>query len=511
MIFQACLTCSITLCAGHPKDISGNFPFSIIRAWIKLGRLIKAQVCDQDILDGFFASCFGGAHTIRELSFDGSTVVSTTEPLNMQAILDSQFNDFGIGQQRIDQFHPLLGDSIFSSDGNKWKRARRMFRPQFSRHNINNLESTERASRALINTIDGDESTAWTSDVELLSLFNKFTLDTATEFLFGESLDSLSLTPDGKTGCATSNEQASRQAQSRQFQDDFELVSLKLVSRIRYQSLYWLVDGFKFRMAIARIRKFTGHFIQKAIHLRTTGKANRGYNLLEALVNDTRTAENKNHVELGDQMLAILAAARDTTAGFLAWCLVRLALHPDIFQELRSAILKDFQASVPLTFDTLRSCRTLQFFLNEVLRLHPPVPVNNRRARVDTTLPVGGGPDQTSPIVIAKGQVVIYSVYLMHRRRDIWGEDAAEFKPARWQKEAPPWHFLTFSGGPRTCLGQQFAMTEAAYVLVRLLQRFDSIEPVNRPEMSAMKKELGLTMWPKDRVRVRFHRAMGMT
>ena len=61
--------------------------------------------------------------------------------------------------------------------------------------------------------------------------------------------------------------------------------------------------------------------------------------------------------------------------------------------------------------------------------------------------------------------------------------------------------------GPRICLGQQFALVEASYLLVRLLQQYDSIEPFDRADMAKMRKGMGLTMWPADGVKVRLHQA----
>jgi cytochrome P450 len=193
-----------------------------------------------------------------------------------------------------------------------------------------------------------------------------------------------------------------------------------------------------------------------------------------------------------------MLAGRDTTASLLGWSLVRLTLHPEIFSSLRATILHDFPGDSQPTFAQLKSCRPLQHFLQEVLRLHPTVPVNNRVCVKDTTLPLGGGPDRNSPIAIRAGQLVNFSVYGMHRRADLWGEDVLEFRPGRWgeegQKSRSPWAFLPFLGGPRVCLGQQFALTEAAFLLVRLLREFDGVRAADEGEMARLKKGLGLTM-----------------
>ena len=193
-------------------------------------------------------------------------------------------------------------------------------------------------------------------------------------------------------------------------------------------------------------------------------------------------------------LIAVMMAGRDTTAGLLGWSVLRLALHPEVFQSLRAVCLRDFPSDAQQDCARLKSCRPVQHFLQEVLRLHSTVPVNNRVAVKDTTLPLGGGADQKSPIAVQAGQVVAFSVYLMHRRKDLWGEDALEFRPSRWEQKIPAWQWLPFLGGPRVCLGQQFALTEAGFVLVRLLREFDAIEAVNEGEMRKMKKGLGLTM-----------------
>lgn len=67
------------------------------------------------------------------------------------------------------------------------------------------------------------------------------------------------------------------------------------------------------------------------------------------------------------------------------------------------------------------------------------VPGNARAAMVDTVLPLGGGEDGKSPLFVPKGQVVQWSLYTIHRRKDIYGEDADEFKPERWATLRPGW------------------------------------------------------------------------
>jgi len=191
-------------------------------------------------------------------------------------------------------------------------------------------------------------------------------------------------------------------------------------------------------------------------------------------------------------------AGRDTTAALLGWALLRLTLHPSIFTDLRATILHDFPSDSPPTFSRLKACKPLQHFLQEVLRLHPTVPINNRVCVKNTTLPHGGGADGKSPMAVRAGEQVVFSVYAMHRREDLWGDDAREFRPGRWEEKGRvppgPWSFLPFLGGPRVCLGQQFALTEAGFLIVRLLREFDGVQAGDEGGMGRMRKGLGLTM-----------------
>jgi cytochrome P450 len=121
----------------------------------------------------------------------------------------------------------------------------------------------------------------------------------------------------------------------------------------------------------------------------------------------------------------------------------------------------------------------LDLVLKEVLRLYPSVPVNSRAALKTTTLPIGGGQDGQSPVLVRRGEPVGYCVYAMHRRKDLYGDDAMHFVLERWENgelaKRIGYGYLPFNGGPRVCLGQDFALLEAGYTVVRTIQRYPYI------------------------------------
>lgn len=97
-------------------------------------------------------------------------------------------------------------------------------------------------------------------------------------------------------------------------------------------------------------------------------------------------------------------------------------------------------------------------------------------------LPTGGGPDGDSPILVRKGELVVFSQYVNSRKQNIYGPDADAFRPERW--EGPElanigWAYFPFNGGPRQCLGEDFALMEVSYTIVRLLKALLITLPTN--------------------------------
>ncbi|KAI8216881.1 Cytochrome P450 52A5, partial [Colletotrichum sp. SAR 10_86] len=182
--------------ATFPKHIPSRLPFGIQYVW----RTITTARRGGDILDDIIEKSYA-AHgaTFTQPGFFGPREVYTVDPLNIQALLATKFQDFDLGERRIAQFSPLLGRSIFTADGPFWEHSRALFRPQFSRENINDLGKTEDAVKALFAALPmvgkpGNGSVT----VDIMPLLFRFTLDTATGFLFGESVDSQTAAATGR-------------------------------------------------------------------------------------------------------------------------------------------------------------------------------------------------------------------------------------------------------------------------------------------------------------------------
>lgn len=402
-------------------------------------------------------------------------LTATIDPENVKAILATQFKDFDLGK-RYNQFQPLMGDGIFTLSGPGWQHSRALLRPQFATEEISRLHDIEIQCQVLIDVIKEKSAGRYLKGqsgdgtFDLQELFFKLTLDTATEFLFGESTECLS---QGK------RLSSDRYKEAEQFAEQFNLGQTWLLRRAMAQGLYKLLAPPSYFKAAEVCHKFVDYYVEQALKTadvsdeKAEKEGQKKYYFLRELTKETR-----DPVLMRDQAINILLAGRDTTAGLLSFTFALLIRNKDVWHKLREAVLADFGTSNEnITFHTLKRCEYLKWVMNEVLRLYPSVPVNFRTATRDTTLPRGGGPDESQPVYIKKGTDVFYATFCLHRDKGLWGEDAAEFRPERWadSKAGSAWKYIPFNGGPRICLGQQFALTEAGYVITRLAQSFKDV------------------------------------
>jgi cytochrome P450 len=173
----------------------------------------------------------------------------------------------------------------------------------------------------------------------------------------------------------------------------------------------------------------------------------------------------------------MVIAGRDTTAQALSWAFYRLCLHKNIQDLVRKEVLEEVKKAhgaanndkftIALSYECLQQMKYLEAFCMEVLRLYPSVPKEAKSAFNDDTLPDG--------TKVMKNDIVCFTPWIMGRSTLLWGDDALDFKPERFfnAPKPSPFIFTAFQAGPRTCLGQNFAMLEMKCVLARLLLCYD--------------------------------------
>ena len=336
------------------------------------------------------------------------------------------------------------------------------------------LRMMERHFCELLRNVPRDGST-----FDLQRLFFNFTMDTATEFLLGASTHTLDPSRSG--------------AREAAFVEDYLVCCIEAVRQIQMGPLRGFSINRRADGARQRAWAYIDRFVDEALEMRKSGKLEAldeggeigegggegevKYNFLRELARDT-----DDRAMLRDQILNVLLASRDTTAGLLSNLFFMLARHPEAYEKLKKEVDETFHGELP-TEEALKNMTYLKYCINEckclllitdgrlafadddticpALRLHPVVPANTRQAAVDTTLPVGGGPDGSQPFFVAKGTVVLYYVFAMHRREDIFGPETEEFRPERWEGLRPGWGFLPFNGGPRICLGRKLLARSA--------------------------------------------------
>ncbi|KAI1733919.1 cytochrome P450 52E2 [Xylaria scruposa] len=381
---------------------------------------------------------------------DGDDCVTTVEPENVQAVLCTSFADWDVPRLRIRGFLPVLGmHSIFTTNGAEWQHSRAILRPAFVRDQISDLACVDRHVRKLIARIPADGTV-----FDLQALFSMLTTDTISDFMFGQSTDLLGNAPED----------------SHRFGSYFDQAMLKIAWRAR---LGWLTM-LRRDPELDTYATFLRTFVTKYVTDLRAREGNKDWEAGKYVFLNELLKSGESDKVICDHLLSIFTAGRDTTTSVLSYLFFELSCRPNIVAAIQAEIAG--LGSEDLTWEQLRGMRYLNWVLKEALRLNPPVATNTREAVRDTVLPRGGGPDGKSPVFVRKGTSVRYVPWIMHRRTDIFGKDADEFRPERWEDLRVTLEYLPFNAGPRICIGQQFALTQMALITLRLLQAFKTIE-----------------------------------
>ncbi|KAI0058906.1 cytochrome P450 monooxygenase CYP63 [Artomyces pyxidatus] len=422
--------------------------------------------------------------TINTRFFWSDQIVTMDESV-IKFVAVTGFDQFEKGNLWHERMNKFLGTGLFNAEGDVWKKGRATARPFFAKERISDFEIFGRTSKTTLDILAGRASRHQPIDIQ--DLLSRFTLDSAALYLWGHALNTLSqpLTQPGRVKLGPRGSiPIDGNTEFDVFTEAFERVAV-IVRRRAVQGGSWpLLELFKDSVEepIEIIGRWLDPLVKKAVARKDQRK--RDGVTIDARAEDTvfldflaQQSDNVEHIRY--ELLTFLIASRETTTSVLTFTVYFFALHPEVCIRLRQEVLETFGSEETPVYEKLKSMKYLRAVINETLRLFPSAPLIVRMSR-DTPLVL---PQATStspaPLHLPPHTQVMMLSLLLHRRHDLWGPDADEFKPERWFDEAfntkvnaTPFMYSPFYGGPRVCIGQEFALNEIGYFLVRLLQRF---------------------------------------
>lgn len=340
----------------------------------------------------------------------------------------------------------FLGNGLLTSEGDFWRRQRRLAQPAFHRQRLSALAET------MI-----DESASWLDElrpasrqqpVNMSQAFMDVTMRIVCKTLFGSNvvgrLDGLSPALDSLN----------------------YLANRRMVSPIRLPMAWPLPDHLRFRKAGLLVDSFIYSVIdERRQHI---SEANTDLLTMLLTAEDEETGERMSDKQLRDECVTLFAAGHETTSVSMAWTLHLLSQHPDVLARLQAeaeSVLGDTRTPSP---DLFRNLTYTMQVVQESMRLYPPAWIMSRLALNDDTI---------GPYTIPAGASALVSPYLLHRDPDQW-PDPDRFDPDRFggsarEKERHSYAYLPFGGGPRLCIGNQFALMEMQILLSMLVRTFD--------------------------------------
>lgn len=354
----------------------------------------------------------------------------------------------GRGLQKI---KVLLGEGLLTSEGEFWRRQRKLAQPAFHHRRLAGLADTmvrvtEEMCRAWSERLAGASRGDATFDV--LGETMKLTLEIATRTLF-----STTVAEEAKTvqrALTVALEDASKRL--------FRLFDVPLWVPTR--------ENIALRGAIAELDAVVFGIIRDRRQRLERGDAPPD-DLLSMLmsVRDEETGESMNDRQLRDEVMTLFLAGHETTANALAWAIYLLDANPACRERLEEEVSRVLGSRSPTFADVPRLAYTKMCF-EESLRLYPPAWIFGRKAM---------GADKLGSYDIPADSYVVICPYGMHRN-PAYFENPRTFDPTNFSPEKVErrhkYAYLPFGGGPRICIGNSFALMEGVLILAMLAQRF---------------------------------------
>jgi cytochrome P450 len=340
----------------------------------------------------------------------------------------------------------VLGNGLLTNDGESWLQQRRLMQPAFHRDRVAAFGTliTE-ATTAWLNQLETAQAIGSGRPLDIPQEMSRLTLSIVCKALFGA---------------------------------DLPAEALERVSRALTTANHLLSEAFYLPGILSlptpqrhRLREARGELhavVDTIIQQRRALGEQRGRGDLLAMLLDARDAETgvgMSDQQLRDEILTLLLAGHETTANTLSWTLYLLAQHPDIAANLQSEYRRVLQGRPP-RMDDLPHLSLTRMVIEESMRLYPPAWALGRRALAE---------DEIGGHTIPKGAYVLVFQYVTHRHPDFWERPDA-FDPERFAAERATgrhrYAYFPFGGGPRLCIGNQFALIEARLILATFLSRY---------------------------------------
>ncbi|KAI0827902.1 cytochrome P450 [Trametes gibbosa] len=481
------------------------------KSWL-LGHQRDVHELDEDETRSKWSNDYGPALLYR--GFFSEPRMLTTDTRAIKHILTHPA-EYYKSQQARRTLSSLIGQSsVLVIEGEQHCRQRRIMNPAFGPLCVRELTDVFlEKSIELCDVWAAEFSTQGeTARVNVLQGLSKMTLDVIG--LVGFNYEFNSLNPKGEP-----NELA------KAFEQVFEVpekIPILMILRTFLPALNFLKNDHIRRVEKAQgvMRRIGQQFIaqkkEEILRLASEknsssakGKGLQGRDLLTLLLKANMATDVPENQRLSDeevlsQIPTFLVAGHETTSTATAWCLYALAQASNVQKKLREELLS-VETDTP-TMDELMALPYLDAVIRESLRVYPPVPRTIRVAQKDDIIPLSAPITDRyrnvhDYIPVPSGTPILISILAVNRDKTLWGKDADEFRPERW--ENPPaaissipgvWgHTLSFLGGPSACIGYRFALVEMKVLLFTLVRAFEFDLAVLPQDI---KKGLGIVQQP---------------
>lgn len=371
------------------------------------------------------------------------------QPDLVATVLKARPEDFPKSARISEGLRPLLGRSVFLTNGETWKRQRRIIDPAFAGGRLRHIFPAMQASaEACVDRLRAKVG----GSVEVEEITSHAAADVIFRTLFSVPIE---------------HEIAAEVFQKfRKFQRAQPL--LNLAAFVPLPGWMPRFHSRSTRRTAAEIRSLISHLVRQRADLIAAGQAPGDLATKIMTTPDPTTGRCFDTDEMIDQVAIFFLAGHETSASALAWTLYLMAAYPDWQDQVAAEASKQAQ----ITFASMSQLSVSRDVFREALRLYPPVPMMVREADC---------PERFRDREVPRGAQIVLSPWHLHRHERLWDRPDA-FDPGRWgtengkscQREA----FIPFSAGPRVCSGAGFAMIEGPLILSTLLRsyRFQPVE-----------------------------------